>query len=224
MARRARKRFKIRIHRSTGPSVERLHLPAAEMFGHKYFCNHPVAKRRQFLQLEILCNGSTLCYSPWHPTCCQQEWARAIFYLALRRIIKRTGEINLQDLRQLSSQLADFEPFPAPRSLEPFEQIRKEKSFEFAQLAASRTRSARNWNQAVEFVEKVKSRPRTTVPSCFKKLGLVRLPNSVAELNKQYRKLAIESHPDRGGDSRQFKLIRRAYEQAKIHLEKLQVG
>jgi hypothetical protein len=50
-------------------------------------------------------------------------------------------------------------------------------------------------------------------PKCFQLLGISR-PCTVEEVNRAYRKLALETHPDHGGSADAFKLVQDAFERA----------
>ena len=53
--------------------------------------------------------------------------------------------------------------------------------------------------------------PRRKMPSLYDTLGVSSTADA-AEIKKAHRKLAIEHHPDKGGDAEQFKQIQHAYE------------
>ena len=50
-------------------------------------------------------------------------------------------------------------------------------------------------------------------PKCLQVLGITR-PCTVEEVNRAYRRLALETHPDRGGSADAFKQVHDAFESA----------
>ena len=52
------------------------------------------------------------------------------------------------------------------------------------------------------------------VPSFLRLLGFEEIPSDADEVKARYRNLAKQLHPDQGGDSEDFRMLRRASEQA----------
>ena len=55
--------------------------------------------------------------------------------------------------------------------------------------------------------------PPIDVPSCLRVLGLIP-PVDPEVVKRKYRELAMANHPDRGGDTRGFIAVERAYREA----------
>jgi len=52
-----------------------------------------------------------------------------------------------------------------------------------------------------------------SLEECYQTLGLSRDNTNLREVKKTYRKLAMEHHPDKGGDAKKFRACNEAYEQ-----------
>jgi len=63
------------------------------------------------------------------------------------------------------------------------------------------------------YVPEMPNWARYETPRCLKALGL-RVPCTEDQVKQAYRRLAQELHPDRGGDTRRFRLLAQQFEQA----------
>ncbi|MFT8888977.1 MAG: J domain-containing protein [Ethanoligenens sp.] len=53
------------------------------------------------------------------------------------------------------------------------------------------------------------------VPTCFQILQFSKIPESISELTKNYRRLAKDAHPDIGGSDERMAVLNQAYQEAK---------
>lgn len=61
--------------------------------------------------------------------------------------------------------------------------------------------------------------PPIEIPAAFQVLGFQSMPANAQEVQKRYRTLAQQYHPDKGGDAGEFEKIKVAAEQAMKHME-----
>lgn len=54
------------------------------------------------------------------------------------------------------------------------------------------------------------------LPECFKKLGFSEWPKTKDEVKKNFRELAKQHHPDKGGDAVKFEELNQAYQEASL--------
>lgn len=54
-----------------------------------------------------------------------------------------------------------------------------------------------------------------SIPDCFLVLQFSKIPDDIAEVEKQFKRLAAVAHPDKGGSGEQFLVLQNARSQAK---------
>lgn len=167
----------------------RIALPASIAIGRAYVCNH-ADQHRTMLELSIRAaddERSQFVALP-HPLCCQSEWARAAYYLAVRRLLRHQigGRDNQQRAwRAIVAALHAQLPLPAA---EAFWDIQREVSQERRHVQA---RSAPS-----------KKPVRPTKPSMLKRkigsrpLASRKLPRGRRLVSRPFatRKLASKPH------------------------------
>jgi hypothetical protein len=130
-------------------------------------------------------------------------------------------------------------PFQKPDASNGGAKTREEALAEAQRVAGRALREidplwARAWTRVLRgqepFTPRDQERARTPLPkrdagaqpaqraSALSVLGLERA-GSAEELRRAYKKRALETHPDRGGDPEVFRAVQRAYERARAKLD-----
>lgn len=207
--------FQIRIRKSKWSDQGRFVLPASKEIGREYFCCHNDCSRTMLRVVVSTKTKSIEFSSPWHPLCCQRPWARAVFFLALRRSI--TGAISDKKQRnicwnQIKSKLEEMIAVPDIRE---FWDLKKEDTVRRDTRKAEELATKQRLEAARQFV--LRRRMPSNLPECFQILGFDQIPTRKL-LRERFLRLARESHPDMGGCKNTFKRYRIAYEEAIAYL------
>lgn len=216
-----RTELKCRVRRCKWAIDSRERFPAGKYIGDRFaYCNH-VGEDSFAIQITLILPDTKVSPAaivmPWFPSCCfHLPWARALFFLASHRIIR--DNIPYLSLRrnafELLTKKAGTYGILMPH-ISSFWQIRNGRSLERAQRRQNAAGEQKRFQQVENFLKTVESKK---LPKCFLSLGFERVP-TLAELRERFLELARIHHPDVGGNARDFRFFREAYEEAVIYLK-----
>ncbi len=215
--------LKWRIKRCKWATDVRRRFPAGEYLGERFtYCNHKSTDSFA-IQLRLVITDSLMLpypiVTPWFPSCCAHlHWAQALFFLATHRMLR--DHIPDLLLRREAFELLKKKVEPYGIAMPPmasFWDFRNARNADRKRRTEDRLQERRRYERVERFLATVGSQ-KDRIQDFLLVLGFEVVP-SMKELRSRFLELASIHHPDAGGNVREFRSIREAYELAIVYLK-----